>query len=77
MGKKKAAAVAAEKDWRLVKGLVSGGDMSRSNSRGLVQKPSTRRGERKISRNSLTCVPEVEQMIVDNNGKGSLPRDIV
>lgn len=73
MGKKaaaeKAEQAAMEKDSVLTKSLVNGSEMSRSNSRGggLGQKPTTRRGERKISRNSLTCVPEVEQMIVDNN----------
>lgn len=80
MGKKAAAAKASaemERDWKAAKKalVVNGGEMSRSNSRVLTHKPS-RRGERKISRNSLTCVPEVEQMIVDNNGKENT-RDVV
>lgn len=59
-----------------LKALVNGGEMPRSNSRNLAQ-IKTKRGERKISRNSLSCVPEVEQMIVDNSGKESRPKDIV
>lgn len=76
MGKAAADGVPAEKDGPLMKGLVC--DMSRSNSRNLAQKPTTKRGERKISRNSLSCVPEVEQMIItDNNGCKERNGDVV
>lgn len=72
-----ATAAAAGKEGQLMKGLVSGGDMSRSNSRNLAQKPTTKRGERKISRNSLTCVPEVELMIGNSNGGTEKNREMV
>lgn len=70
MGKK----AAAEKEWMTTKSLINGGGAAGGGgdlmAKRLTQKPSTRRGERKISRNSLTCVPEVEQtMIVVGNGE--------
>lgn len=70
MGKK----AAAEKEWMTTKSLINGGGGAGGGgdlmAKRLTQKPSTRRGERKISRNSLTCVPEVEQtMVVVGNGE--------
>lgn len=75
MGKKAKAAAAAERDWMLTKGhlVVMGDGLTRTNSRSLIQKPSTKRGERKISRNSLSCVPEVEQQqLIREKEQGTL-----